>query len=198
MTSKKKGSLLIITGPSGSGKDSVANGIIESTDFKRIVTYTSRPKREYEIDGVHYHFCKKVEFERKIKNNELLEYVEYGLHYKGTHKDSVSGILSGEKLVWVIDMSRAAVVKDLFYEKYNSDIADLIWGKTKVVLLDVPDWGLLRKRIEQREGKLMKDAEKRFTQDLKVKNSHEFMYTLMNLEGELEKTLLNLKELIGG
>jgi len=193
-----KGFLLVITGPSGSGKDTVMNRLINDLGLKRIVTYTSRPKREGEIEGVDYNFLSKEEFEGKIKKGEFLEHVEYGLHYKGTHKDSIESVLKGERIVWRIDMSRAAVVKELFYEKYKEEKADLIFSKTRVVFIDVPDWKVLEKRVKDRDNVFdLADFRKRLKQDKKVLEKYNFENRVENIQGKLEETIKKVMRVLG-
>ena len=88
---KKQGNLIIISGTTCAGKGTVIKKIIENhNDIVLSISYTSRPKREHEIDGVDYYFVTPEEFEEKIKNNEFLEYakVHYGQYY-GTHKKEI-------------------------------------------------------------------------------------------------------------
>ena len=88
---KKQGSLIIISGTTCAGKGTVIKKILENhNDIVLSVSYTSRPKREHEIDGVDYYFVTSEEFEKKIENNDFLEYakVQYGAYY-GTPKAEI-------------------------------------------------------------------------------------------------------------
>lgn len=191
------GLLLILTGPSGSGKDTVMARLRDELGMTRLITYTSRPMRRYEKQGFDYHFVKKSEFEGMLERKELLEHVLYGLHYKGTHKDSIKAVLKGEKVIWIIEMSRAAGAKELFYETFKKKDADLIWKKTIVVMLGVPDWKVLETRMKRRDGAFnRKDFEKRLKQDKKVLRNHTFENIIHNLEDKLEDTIESIKTLI--
>lgn len=76
--------MLILVGPSASGKTEVVKMLISKYGMKKLVTYTSRSMRIGEINDVDYHFLDKADFEKKIKDGFFLEYVEYNGNYYGT------------------------------------------------------------------------------------------------------------------
>ncbi len=82
--------MLILVGPSASGKTEAVKLLIEKYAMKKLVTYTSRPMRINEIDGKDYHFITKEDFEKKIQNNFFLEYVKYNDNYYGTSFDDLA------------------------------------------------------------------------------------------------------------
>jgi guanylate kinase len=81
----KNAKLVVISGPSGVGKDSIIEKMCEEIAVhKYIVTVTTREKRPGEIDGKHYHFITKSNFDHMIEKNELLECaMVYGYYYGG-------------------------------------------------------------------------------------------------------------------
>lgn len=92
--------ILIISGPSGAGKSSLCNEVfkkIENLYFS--ISSTTRNMREGEIDGVHYNFISKDEFERGIKNDEFLEWAKVHNNYYGTSKSQVLKALNENKIV---------------------------------------------------------------------------------------------------
>ena len=186
----KKGILLIITGPTAVGKNTVREELFNKFPaFQKIITYTSRPAREGETHGVHYHFVGKRVFENMIEKKELLEHVVYGSHYKGTHKDSISSVLEGESTVWIIDMSRAAKIKKTFEKRFSRKTANQIWKRTSVILVDVADWETLRERAVKRDGDSFEEIEfkKRVKQDLRLRNK--FDQVVFNEEGRLKNAV---------
>lgn len=82
--------MLILVGPSASGKTEVANILINKYDMKRMVTYTTRAIRVGEINGVSYNFVTKEEFLKLKENNEFVESVCYNGNWYGTRKKDVS------------------------------------------------------------------------------------------------------------
>lgn len=84
--------IIAIIGKAGSGKDTILNRIftLYPTYFHKIISCTSRPPREKEIEGRDYYFYTKEHFLNKIDNNEMLEYTEFNNWLYGTSLDSVS------------------------------------------------------------------------------------------------------------
>ena len=82
--------MLILVGPSASGKTEVANILINKYDMKRMVTYTTRPIRIGEVNGVSYNFVTIEEFLKLKENNEFVESVCYNGNWYGTRKKDVS------------------------------------------------------------------------------------------------------------
>ena len=114
---KKQGNLIIISGTTCAGKGTVIKKVLENhNDIVLSTSYTSRPKREHEIDGVDYYFVTKEEFEEKIKNDDFLEYakVQYGAYY-GTPKKEIKKLLdTGKDVILEIDVQGAKQIKEKF------------------------------------------------------------------------------------
>jgi guanylate kinase len=107
--------LIVISGPSGAGKDTVMQRMKErGLPFHFVVTATTRPKRENEIHGKDYWFVSKEGFARMIEQNELLEYaIVYG-DYKGIPKEQVrQALASGKDVVMRVDVQGAETVRKL-------------------------------------------------------------------------------------
>ncbi len=112
---KKQGQLIVVSGPSGAGKDTIVSKVIESN--KKIwlsVSATSRKPRKGEVEGVNYFFLERNEFEKKIKENYFLEYAEYAENYYGTPKEKiVEKIEKGIDVILVIEIEGAKKIKEL-------------------------------------------------------------------------------------
>lgn len=107
--------LIVISGPSGAGKDSVVQRMIErGFPFHFVVTATTREKRPNEVNGKDYFFVSKDEFARMIEENELIEYaIVYG-DYKGIPKAQVrDAFASGKDVVMRVDVQGAETVRKL-------------------------------------------------------------------------------------
>ena len=84
------GLLIVISGPSGVGKDTIIERLLKMDPSLRYsISFTTRPKRDYEVDGVHYSFVTKPKFEELIGRGELLEWAEYNGYYYGTSRTRV-------------------------------------------------------------------------------------------------------------
>ncbi|MEE9310237.1 MAG: guanylate kinase [Cocleimonas sp.] len=109
------GTLYIISAPSGAGKTSMISKLLESLgDAEMAVSHTTRPAREGEIDGKHYHFISADEFLNDVHENKFLEHANvFGNHY-GTSKASVEILLEkGVDVILEIDWQGAQQVRDL-------------------------------------------------------------------------------------
>ena len=113
----KKGLLIVISGPAGSGKGTVNARLLESEEFAYSVSATTRAPREGEVDGKNYHFISTWEFERRIREGEMLEYTNYCGNYYGTPlKEAVEVLESGKNLILEIEVEGALNVKRLYPE----------------------------------------------------------------------------------
>lgn len=116
---KTRGDLIIISGTTCAGKGTVIKKLLSMhNDIILSISYTSRPKRDNEIDGVDYYFVTKEEFEEKIKKQEFLEYaeVQYGAYYGTPKKEIVKLLESGKDVILEIDVEGAKQIKKLFPE----------------------------------------------------------------------------------
>lgn len=113
---KKQGLLIVVSGPSGAGKDSVCNLVASYNPNLWIsVSCTSREIRKGEVEGVNYFYLTKEEFEEKIKNNDFLEYATYNNSYYGTPLYKIKEKLNeGKDVVLVIEVQGALKVKKLY------------------------------------------------------------------------------------
>ena len=113
---KKRGLLIVVSGPSGAGKDSVCNLVKEKNNNMWIsISCTSRKIRKGEEDGINYFYLTKEEFENKIKNNDFLEYAIYNNNYYGTPLYKIEENLNkGIDVVLVIEVQGALKVKKIY------------------------------------------------------------------------------------
>lgn len=116
----QKGILIIISGPSGVGKTTIAKAITSLCQqyfpLRRIITYTTRTARVSEIDGVDYHFISHEEFKNKIKNNFFFEHTNFNSNYYGTPNIFHSLTNVGISCLVVTDLTVAQKVKAEFNE----------------------------------------------------------------------------------
>ena len=105
--------LTVLSGPSGVGKDSVIELIRARSPWIRLsVSVTTRKMRDYEVDGVHYHFVDRTEFQRLVDSGALLEWAEFAGNLYGTPRSEVEGWLAqGMPVLLKIDLQGARQVK---------------------------------------------------------------------------------------
>lgn len=110
-----KGLLIVVSGPSGAGKDTICQKLIkENSNIWMSVSMTTRKPRPLEKDGVDYFFVSSEEFENKINDNTFLEYASYNDNYYGTPKDKVEEKLNeGKDVILVIDINGAINIKKI-------------------------------------------------------------------------------------
>ena len=115
----KKGSLIVISGPTCAGKGTICKELLnKNKNIWRSISYTSRPIRGNEKNGVDYYFVTKEEFEEKIKNGEMLEYAQVHYNdYYGTPKSHIKEkIDAGIDVILEIDIQGAIQIKEKIKE----------------------------------------------------------------------------------
>lgn len=135
----EKGLLFVVSAPAGCGKDTILSEMFKKTDKAGYaVSATTRAPRGGEVNGVHYHFLTREEFERKIAEKEVLEYTEYCGNYYGTLKKSVDDLISsGKDAILKIEVEGAMNIRRMFPEAC-------------LVFILPPGWDILEERLRGR------------------------------------------------
>ncbi len=134
----EKGVLLIISGPSGSGKGTIVERLVSEYNYAVSISATTRKPRPNEKEGVHYFFNTVEGFKKMIENDELLEYAGFCGNYYGTPKRFVEEQLkSGNNIILEIEVQGALQVK----KKYNDAV---------LIFTMPPTLDELRRRLEFR------------------------------------------------
>ena len=178
--------LVVISGPSGVGKDVTLKHMQEmGYPFHFVVTSTNRPQRPGEVDGVDYIFVSTAEFERMIEKDELLEHaVVYGQH-KGVSKAQVNQALeSGQDVVMRLDVQGAATIRKL--------APDAV-----LIFLTTESEGELIARLAARRT----DSEEALRTRTEIARQEmrridEFDYIVVNRNGQLENTVETIMSII--
>ncbi len=178
--------LIVISGPSGAGKDSVIKLMKElDLPFHFVVTATTRPRRKGEVHGEDYYFVSSEKFTQMIEQDELLEYAIVYDDYKGIPKDQVRQALgSGKDVVMRIDVQGAATIREISPE------AILIFLRTQ-------NEEEMVGRLKQRETESTDGLKKRIkTAREELKRVNEFDYVVINRDGHLEEAVNTILAII--
>jgi guanylate kinase len=178
--------LVVISGPSGVGKDMTLKRMQElGYPFHFVVTATTRPKRPDETHGVDYFFISKSEFAEMIEQEELLEYaVVYG-DYKGIPKEQVrQALASGKDVVMRIDVQGAATIRKLVPEAV-------------LIYLSAESEEALVRRLRERKTEPEDQLKLRIaTARQELKQLGWFDYVVINAENQLEETCHKIAAII--
>ncbi len=114
--SNNKGVLVLFSGPSGVGKDTVLEIVLnKNKSLQRSISLTTRDIRENEVDGKDYYFITKDKFNNMIENGEVLEFAQYGKNFYGTPKAPVDKWLGeGKTVILKIEVQGAQQIKKLY------------------------------------------------------------------------------------
>ena len=148
----RKGLLLVVSGPSGAGKGTICNALLNKNDqIKLSVSATTRKPRNGEVHGVNYFFIEKEEFTKMIENGEFLEYAQIYDNFYGTPKAAIIECLEkGQDVILEIEMQGARQIKEVYPE-----------GVFIFVL--PPSLEELKSRIVGRGTETQEEIEKRFS-----------------------------------
>ncbi len=177
--------LIILSGPSGAGKDAVLEKLKKKCRLSHITTVTTRPRRPGEKDSIHYHFVSPDEFQQLIKDNALLEHAQvYGNWYGVPRKPVKESIAAGKDTIIKVDIQGAATIKKAV-------------PQAVFIFLTPPSVEELVKRLKERntesEDGLAHRVKKAHEE---IKKLHLFDYIVFNRAGEMEQAVAEIKAII--
>lgn len=186
---KGRGVLLVLTGPTGAGKDTIFAQLMEQNPkIVKITTTSSRDKREGESEGNPYYFIPRSKFEQMIANGEFFEWVEFRGHLYGTQKQTLEKALkTGEDIIWHIDAKGIKNIKEKVKEMVDRSV---------FVFLTAPTVNTLKDRVKKDEEHLMHH---RWNEPLVLWEMEQFDdcdYLVINEDGKLDQTLERVKAII--
>ncbi len=181
----QRGMMLVISGPSGCGKDTVADLLGKDEPFiERTITTTSRSMRPGEQDGVDYNYVTREEFENQITEGHFLEYNEFVGNYYGVPRGPVEKKLSeGKDVIFVIDWNGARKLRMAMPEDVVS------------VFLLPPSLDDLRERLVSRGRDAQDDIENRIKQG-KIDITHYDEYDFVVVNDDLDSVLRRFKRIL--
>jgi guanylate kinase len=178
--------LYVISGPSGVGKDTVIDQLRPRLpDFYFAVTATTRPRRPGEIDGVHYFFMERTEFEGHIEQGEFVEHAEVYGNWYGVPKSGVRAALrEGRNAIVKVDVQGAATIRDLAPSAIMiflmpgsiEELTRRLWTRK------TDPQTVLMRRVQTATHELMR--------------VREFDYVVFNEEDQLDRTLNDILSII--
>ncbi|HOJ37448.1 MAG TPA: guanylate kinase [Ignavibacteriales bacterium] len=171
--------IILVSAPSGAGKTSIIKNILNK--YQNIVfsvSATTRPKRDGEIEGVDYFFLTKEDFDKKIKNNEFIEYEKFFDNYYGTLKSFVEDSFAQNKSVLMeIDVNGAQKVKQL----YPDALTIFIEPPSRDAVIE-----RLKNRNTETEEKIQKRIE-RFDYEMSFKDKYKYVIKNVDLNNAIKE-----------
>jgi guanylate kinase len=168
---KKTGAILVLSGPSGAGKSSLINKIVDHIGpYYFSISTTTRPMREGEKDGVHYHFVSEAEFRQDIEEEHFLEYaVVHGNYYGTSIKPVKEALKEGRLVIFDIDVQG--------HDAVQNRLGDI----TTSVFVTTPSLKELKRRLDGRGTDEQAIIEKRIHMAKReVQRISEYDYLIIN------------------
>ena len=177
--------IVIISGPSGAGEDSIIKAVLKDLPAEKIVSTTTRKMRAEDEEGVTYYFVSKEEFKKGIANNQYTEYAkEYNDNYYGVTEKELLRVARSAKIgIWKIEYKGVITAKKLF-------------PQIKAIFISAPIEDLKR-RIKKRDNLPNAYLEERmaYTKEW-LKHKDIYDYELKNSDGNLEKAIADCKKIL--
>lgn len=179
-----RGLLIVLSGPSGAGKGTVVNKLLENSDnIKLSISATTRAPRENEIDGVNYFFLEKQDFLDKANNGKMLEYASYCDNYYGTPSEPIEKWRNeGYDVILEIETNGAFQVRD----KVNDAV---------LIFLAPPSLDELKTRLLTRNTEPIHVIEERLN-TAKMELECAFSYDYIMINDKVESSVATLKSII--
>ena len=181
----KKHVLMAVSGPSGVGKGTIVKTILERReDVVESVSCTTRAPREGEIHGKHYFFLSHEEFQRRIQEDDFLEYDEHFGNYYGTPKSFVAETLKTKSVIMEIDVVGSLNAKKVFPE-------------CVLVMIVPPSIEELKKRLIGRGTEGKEQIEGRLARlEYEISQKDKYDYVIVN--DDLETAIADVCKIIDG
>ena len=180
------GLLVIISAPSGAGKDAVIDGLLRALDDARLyVTATSREPRPGEIHGRHYFFYSPQKFREEIEQGNFLEWSVVHGEYKGVRGDAVADALRHSRIVLVKpDPQGMRKLKAVLPEALT-------------IFIQPPSLESLRKRLVGRGTETLESLELRMKNaEIEMAAAPEYDHVVVNDDGKLDHTVRQIAEIV--
>jgi len=164
------GLLIILSGPSGSGKDTILTELTKrEADIRVSISLTTRKPRDWEVDGKNYYFVDEGYFKRKLESEQILEFAQYGANFYGTPKAPVDQWLSeGKTVILKIEVQGAEKIRTIYPDAIS-------------IFLMPPSMKMLEERLRRRETEDEDEINRRLSIAIsEIKRSVEYDYYVIN------------------
>lgn len=179
--------LVIISGPSGSGHDSIIEGLIKrGLPIERVIVHIARPMRPTESEGKPYYFVSKKKFDLMIQNNELIEWAEVYDSKRGATKKELERVLAliNKIIIWKMDWKGTITAKKLF--------PDIL-----TIMIAPPSLEALAERSRKRGQQTEAEIQDRFNYSQEfLRHADLYDYVVVNEEGKLERTISKVMSIL--
>ncbi len=178
--------LIVLSGPSGAGKDAVLARLKQSDyPLQYITTLTTRPRRAKEKDNIDYHFVSTEKFQEMIKNNELLEWAKVYGNWYGVPKEPVKQALDrGQDVMVKVDIQGAATIRKIL-------------PQAVLIFLVPPSMDELLARLKKRRTESPADLNLRLkTAEEEIKRLSLFDYLVVNRGDKIDLAVSEIKAII--
>ena len=185
-TAEKRPLFIVLSGPSGIGKDAILTKMKESDyPIEYITTVTTRPRRAKERDNIDYHFVSTESFQKMITGNELLEWANvYGNWYGVPKKPVKQALDKGQDIIVKVDIQGAATIKKILPEAV-------------FIFLIPASMEELATRLKQRQTESPSDLTLRTkTAEEEIEQLHLFDYIVVNKQDEIDLAVSEIKSII--
>ncbi len=177
-----KNLLIVISGPSGVGKGTIVDRLMQSGNYALSISCTTRPPRTGEKDGVSYFFLTEKKFESMIAENGFLEYSRHFENYYGTPREFVEKQLKSNNVILEIDVDGALSVK--------RKMPDAL-----LIMIAPPDIEELRARLKERGTESDRKIEERIERaDYELSQKVSYDYTVIN--DDLDRAVAEVERII--
>ena len=183
MLDKTKSLIIVISAPSGAGKTTLTKRLLQTSSFAYSVSFTTRPPRKNEIEGVDYYFISNEEFQKMIEEGKFVEWARVHGQLYGTSTDLLDNAIETKKdVVLEVDVNGGIKIKKRY-------------PKAVLIFLLPPSWQELEKRLNRRGTEAIKKIGERIKQ-AKKEITYAPSYDYLVVNDDINKSLSDILSIV--